>query len=84
MAGHTIRLVLTNGAEITRDIGDLLRGPVFRRIRSDDHEFRRLRVEAGTVAWPSGVDLDPDVLIWGGPPPATGLPEPTLRLTLPV
>jgi len=44
--------------------------PVFSEIRSDQARFREMRVEAGTLVWPNGADLCPDVLIWGGLPPA--------------
>jgi hypothetical protein len=33
--------------------------------------FSQVRVDYGTVVWPNGADLDPDMLIWGGPPPET-------------
>jgi len=29
-----------------------------------------MQVEVGTLVWPAGGDLCPDVLIWGGLPPA--------------
>jgi hypothetical protein len=32
--------------------------------------FREFSVEGGTLVWPTGADLCPDVLIWGGMPPA--------------
>ena len=32
--------------------------------------FAQVRAEGGGVAWPNGADLCPDVLIWGGMPPA--------------
>ena len=63
-----LRLTLTNGNVVERDIGALLWGPVFEPLR-DDARFRQVFVRAGTVAWPGDLDLDPDVLIWGGPAP---------------
>jgi len=71
LPGFKLRLTLTDGRVIERDVKPLLKGPVFERIRNDPAEFARLRVEGGTVAWPNGADLDPDVLIWNGPPPET-------------
>ena len=73
LPGLKLRLTLDDGSVIERAIGGLMRGPVFERIRSDPAEFKRVTVEAGTVVWPNGADLDPDVLIWQGPPPE---PEP--------
>jgi hypothetical protein len=63
-----LRLTLTNGDVVERDIGALLWGPVFEPLR-DEARFRQVFVRAGTVAWPGDLDLDPDVLIWGGPAP---------------
>jgi hypothetical protein len=64
-----LRLTLTDGRTLERDVGPLLVGPVFENIRQDPALFRQVRVEHGTVVWPGEVDLCPDVLIWEGPPP---------------
>jgi hypothetical protein len=65
-----VRLTLTDGRVVERDLGPLLAGPVFAGIRNDEARFREMRVEGGTLVWPDGADLCPDVLIWGGLPPA--------------
>jgi hypothetical protein len=65
-----VRLFLTDGRVIERDLGPLLAGPVFEQIRNDPGQFREMRVEGGTLVWPNGADLCPDVLIWEGLPPA--------------
>jgi hypothetical protein len=62
-------LELTNGTRVERDVGSLLRGPVFQHVRSDPEAFRQVRAEGGTVVWPGGLDLCPDTVIWGGMPP---------------
>jgi hypothetical protein len=64
------QLTLTDGRVIERDLKALLVGPVFDDIRNDPTRFREMRVENGTLSWPNGADLCPDVLIWGGLPPA--------------
>lgn len=69
LAGHRLRLTLTDGTVRERDVSALLAGPVFERIRNDPSVFSQVRVERGTVTWPGDVDLCPDVLIWNGPPP---------------
>ena len=67
--GFRVRLTLSDGAVVERDLSALLAGPLFEPIRSDPARFREVRVESGTLMWPSGADLCPDVVIWGGPPP---------------
>jgi hypothetical protein len=67
--GHRLRLTLTNGTTLERDVADLLVGPAFEAIRRDPALFKQARAEHGTVVWPGEVDLCPDVLIWNGPPP---------------
>ncbi len=69
LEGFRLRLTLTNGAVIERDVAPLLVGPVFEPIRQDMALFRQARPDAGTVVWPNGADLCPDTLIWGGAPP---------------
>ena len=67
---YCVRLTLTDGRVIERDLGPMLVGPVFDAIRNEEARFREMRVEGGTLVWPTGADLCPDVLIWGGLPPA--------------
>jgi hypothetical protein len=69
LPGLTLRLELTDGRIVERDVSHLLTGPVFSEIRSDRGAFEQVRAEAGTVVWPNGADLCPDVVIWGGLPP---------------
>ena len=83
-AGFSVRLTLTDGSVIERDLTDLLVGPVFEPLRSDLGTFQKVVVEAGTIVWPNGADLDPDVLIWGGMAPKDASnPPPSLRLKVP-
>jgi hypothetical protein len=70
--GFKLRLTLTDGSVIERDVSRLMVGPVFEPIRKDPELFAKARVEGGTVVWPNGADLCPDVLIWGGAPPKEG------------
>ena len=65
----SVRLRLTNGSTIERDLAPLLIEPLYRSIR-DPQIFRQLKVVDGTLQWPNGLDLDPDMVIWRGPPPA--------------
>jgi hypothetical protein len=66
---YRVQLTLTDGRVVERDLGPMLVGPVFEEILNDRGRFREMRVEGGTLVWPSGADLCPDVLIWGGLPP---------------
>ncbi|MHB8383463.1 MAG: DUF2442 domain-containing protein [Candidatus Binataceae bacterium] len=70
--GFKLALTLTDGSVIERDVTKLLIGPVFDLVRDDPAVFAKARVEGGTVVWPNGADLCPDVLIWGGAPPEEG------------
>jgi hypothetical protein len=79
LKGFRLRLALTNGAIVERDVEPLLTGPVFEAVRENPQVFRAATVDAGTVMWPNGADLCPDLLIWGGPP-REGSPPDTLVL----
>jgi hypothetical protein len=72
LTGHRLRLTLSNGAVVERDVSQYLVGPVFDAIRSDPAVFAQVYVDHGTVVWPGDVDLCPDVLISGESPPAKG------------
>jgi hypothetical protein len=69
LEGHRLRLTLSNGEIVERDVGKYLVGPVFEAVRSDPAVFAQVRVDHGTVVWPGELDLCPDVLIGGGLPP---------------
>jgi hypothetical protein len=86
LQGRCVRLTLSDGTSVERDVTDLLRGPVFEPIAREVAAFRRLFVRHGTLAWPGDVDIAPETLIWDGPYPAdedARRPEPFLRLHLP-
>src|SRR2546428_11534336 len=80
LSGQRLRLRLTDGT-IEREVSALLVGPVFEEIRQKPELFAQVRVEGGTVVWPNGADLCPDVLIWGGPPPKDTGSSPAPRST---
>ena len=65
-----VEITLTTGEVVRRDLGPLLKGPIFDSIRTDAGQFRQVRAEDGGLVWPGGADLCPDVVIWGGMPPA--------------
>ena len=66
--GHVVHLSFEDGSERTIDLEPYLRGPVFERVRTDSNFFASVHVdrEAGTIVWPNGADLAPDVLYAGG------------------
>jgi Protein of unknown function (DUF2442) len=61
---RTVRLTFSDGSERLVDLKPLLWGPAFEEIAQDDDLFAEVRVDPdiGTITWPNGADLDPDVL----------------------
>jgi len=80
LEGFRVRLTLTDGTTIERDLSSLLRGPVFERIAADPQCFGEVRVTDGALSWPGGADLCPDMVIWGGAPPADSDQVPSAAL----
>jgi hypothetical protein len=62
--GFVVRLSFDDGTERNVDLESELWGPVFEPLREDRELFRQVRVddELGTIVWPNGADMDPDVL----------------------
>jgi len=64
LGGYRVRLRFQDGVQGELDLGRLIRfRGVFAPLK-DEREFAKVRVdpELGTLVWPSGADLDPDVL----------------------
>jgi len=78
-----LSLTLTDGSTVERDIRALLEGPIFDVLGADPDAFAAAQVDRGTVVWPNGADLCPDVLIWGGMPPTDAQTKPPSKLAIP-
>lgn len=75
---HWLRLSFADGSVHEVDVAPTLsRGGVFARIYAEPELFAQVYVEEGfgTVEWPGGVDLDPEVL-HGDFAPGDGAPYP--------
>lgn len=59
--GFQLALEFTNGERGVYDCRPLLDFGVFRELQ-DEHYFRQVRVEFGTVTWPHEQDICPDTL----------------------
>jgi hypothetical protein len=62
--GFVLRLSFDDGTKRDVDLEGELWGPMFEPLRADADLFRQVRVdeELGTIVWPNGADMDPDVL----------------------
>lgn len=61
---YKLLLEFNTGERKLVDIEHFLRGPIFRPVREDLDFFCLVEVddELGTIVWPNGADIDPDVL----------------------
>ncbi len=66
---YHVRLTFEDDRETVIDLAPFLHGSVFEPLRDWD-VFRQVRVASGTITWPNGADLDPDVLYYGLTPAA--------------
>ena len=62
-----VKLTFTDGTQREVDLEPYLHGPIFEPMRHDPKVFLSVRVDprAGTIVWPNGADIDPDVLYHG-------------------
>jgi hypothetical protein len=62
--GFVLRLSFRDGTQREVDLEGELWGPMFEPLRAHPELFRQVRVdeELGTIVWPNGADMDPDVL----------------------
>ncbi len=59
-----VLLEFENGTKKKVDLEPFLYGPIFETIRQDKAVFRQIHIENGTITWPNGADIDPDVLYY--------------------
>lgn len=60
--GYKIHLTFNDGSEKTLDFRPwLTKGPVFEPLKNEEF-FKRFVLDGGTVAWPNGADIAPEVL----------------------
>jgi hypothetical protein len=59
--GFVIAARFDDGTEKHVDISQWFKGPVFKPLKNPNF-FRRFFIEAGTLAWPNGVDIAPEAL----------------------
>ena len=64
LEGFVLRLGFDDGTVGEIDLEAELWEPMFEPLRHDPQLFQRVRVDEvlGTIVWPNGADLDPDVL----------------------
>ena len=61
VSGYVIKLKFDDGTQKSVDISQWFNGPVFEPLR-DVATFQKFFIDAGTLAWPTGVDIAPEAL----------------------
>lgn len=61
--GFTAKVKLSDGTERALHLRQHMQGPMFEELLSNPTKFKAMKVEAGTLSWPTGQDLCPDVLL---------------------
>lgn len=59
-----MRLFFEDGTVKDVDLKSYFCDPIFEPIRKSRAVFEDVRIEGGTIAWPNGADIDPDVLYY--------------------
>ena len=77
LSSHRLSIVFTDGQRRCLDVAPYLAFPVFQALR-DPKLFGQVAADHGTVAWPGGIDLDPDSVFLECLPEST---EPTVAQT---
>lgn len=62
LEGFDVELEFTDGTSRIVDLSRYLNGPIFEPLRNDPELFRSVYVDHGTIVWPNGADICPDVL----------------------
>jgi hypothetical protein len=64
LGGYRVAVTFVDGLKKQVDLRPYLRGPIFEPMLRDENVFASFTVdrELGTIVWPNGADIDPDVL----------------------
>ena len=67
-----VELKFSDGTTRVVDLSPYLKGPIFDELKQNPSLFQQVRVdrELGTIVWPNGADICPDVLRWDRAPAA--------------
>lgn len=67
-----VKLTFSDETCKVKDLAPLLDGQIFEALKRDRELFRAVAVdeELGTIVWPNGADICPDVLRWDRVPAA--------------
>ncbi len=63
--GFNVTVKFTDGSQKQINLEPYLQGPIFELIRKNVADFHAMFIDEGTVTWPNGADIDPDVLYYG-------------------
>ncbi|MBP1466263.1 DUF2442 domain-containing protein [Candidatus Chloroploca sp. M-50] len=78
LEGFHVRLTFTDHTTREVDLWPYIhRGPIFAPVRDDVAFFRQMEIRDGTIAWPNGADIDPNVLYYPELHPAAWAHEQT-------
>jgi hypothetical protein len=61
ITGFIVSTRFDDGTEKQIDVSQWFKGPVFESLK-DPKFFKKFFIEAGTLAWPNGVDIAPEAL----------------------
>jgi hypothetical protein len=61
ITGFIVATRFDDGTEKQIDVSQWFKGPVFESLK-DPKIFKKFFIEAGTLAWPNGVDIAPEAL----------------------
>ena len=70
--GLTVQVEFEDSTVRLLDLAPLMRGAIFDELLQNPELFNQITVEHGTIAWPNGADIDPDVLYYGLTPASVG------------
>jgi hypothetical protein len=61
---YRLLVAFTDGTEREIDVRQFMQGPIFEPLKKDRRLFDAVAVDPdlGTLVWPNGADIDPDVL----------------------